>query len=85
MYTTNLRQINGATMLEIPATMVTAACLALGKPVNIAVARDLITIAPPKRPRYTLTELLAQCAAGPKFSAEENEWLSSPASGTEQI
>lgn len=37
------------------------------------------------RPRYTLDELLAQCAPSAELTAQEREWLDAPMVGSELI
>ncbi len=45
---------------------------------------DLV-VEPPKRPRYTLDELLAQCDRKARRTKEEREWLDNKPVGRELI
>jgi len=43
------------------------------------------TETPPKRRRYTLAELLAQCNPDAPMTPEDREWVDAPAVGRELI
>ena len=44
-----------------------------------------LVVEPPKRPRYTLDELLAQCDFKARRTKEDREWLDNQPAGRELI
>jgi antitoxin ChpS len=59
MHTTNLRKVGGSVMLAVPLLDILR--LGLGARVGIAIESGRLVVAPQKRPRYTLDQLIAQC------------------------
>ena len=85
MHTTNLRKVGGSIMLAVPPALLDLLELRPGAKVGLAVESGRLIIEPPKRPRYTLKELLAQCDPKAPITKEEREWLDSKPAGGELI
>lgn len=79
MYTANLRKVGESVMLAVPPSLLDSLRLQVGSTVEIAVDNNRL------RPRYTLDELLAASDYSQAPSAEEREWIDSPAVGHELI
>ena len=85
MHTTNLRKVGGAGMLAGPPALLDILRLRPGAKVGIVVESGRLVVAPQRRPRYTLEQLLAQCDAKAARSKEEREWLNAKPTGAELI
>ena len=85
MHTTHLRKVGGSVMLAIPRAVLDVLGLRPGAKVGIAIERGRLVVEPPKRPRYTLDELVAQCDSKARRTKEEREWLDSKPVGRELI
>ena len=85
MHTTKLRKVGGSVMLAVPPALLDVLGLEPGARVGIAVESDRLVVEPERRPRYTLTELLAQCNPKSRRSKEDREWLSDQPAGGELI
>ena len=85
MHTTNLRKVGGSVMLAVPRAVLDVLGLRPGAKVGIAIERGRLVVEPPKRPRYTLDELLAQCDSKGRRTKEEREWLDNKPVGRELI
>lgn len=93
MHTTNLRKVGGSVMLAVPPALLDIMQLQPGAKVGIAIESGRLIVDPQPRQRYTLDELLAQCApeAGhskkrsKRPSKPEQEWLNSKPVGRELI
>ena len=85
MHTTHLRKVGGSVMLAIPRAVLDVLGLRPGAKVGIAIERGRLVVEPPKRPRYTLDELLAQCDSRARRRKEEREWLDNKPVGRELI
>ena len=85
MHTTSLRKVGGSVMLAIPPALLDMMHLQSGTKVGLSVDNGCIVVAPKKRPRYTLAELLAQCDPEAEISEEDRQWLDSPQVGSELI
>ena len=85
MHTTNLRKVGGSVMLAVPRAVLDVLGLRPGAKVGIAIERGRLVVEPPKRPRYTLDELLAQCNPRARRTKQEREWLDSKPVGRELI
>lgn len=81
MATATLRTLGGSIALTIPKKLLEAVGAQSGTSVEIEVRNGRLIVTPAKRPRYALSELLAQCA-GKTFKADK-EWLEAPAVGKE--
>ena len=85
MHTTNLRKVGGSVMLAVPPALLDILRLRPGARVGIAVESGRLIVAPQKRPRYTLDELLAQCDPQAARCKEEREWLDNKPVGGELL
>ena len=85
MYKTNLRKVDESVMLEVPPAILTALHLRAGIMVSMEVADGRLVVNPKPRPRYKLTELLAEASDAYPLPAEEREWIDAPPVGTEVI
>lgn len=88
MHTATLRKIGGSVGLSLPAQLVKSLSFRVGEKVEVLERDGEIVIKAclqPKRKRYTLAELLAQCDFSKTPSKEEREWLDAPRVGREEI
>jgi len=85
MHTTHLRKVGGSVMLAVPRAILDVLGLRPGTEVSIGFERGCLVVEPPKRPRYTLDELLAQCDSKARRSKEDQQWLNNPPVGRELI
>jgi antitoxin ChpS len=85
MHTTSLRKVGGSVMLAVPPALLDILRLRPGAKVGIAVESGRLVVAPQRRPRYTLDELLAQCNPKAARSKEEREWLGNRTTGGELL
>ena len=85
MYNTNLRKVGGSVMLALPPAILDMLHLHAGATVGLAVDHGRLVVEPTPRPRYSLDELLAQCDASAKVSAEDQAWLDSKPVGSELL
>ncbi len=89
MHTTNLRKVGGSVMLAVPPALLDVLQLQPGARVGIAVESGRLVVEPRQRPRYTLNELLAQCAPkarrSKQRSQQERQWLNNKPLGGELI
>jgi len=85
MYITNLRKVGGSIMLAVPPAFLDLLHLQAGATVGISVDRDYLVVTPRPRPRYTLTELLAESDYSRTQPAEDREWVDAPAVGGELL
>ena len=85
MLTINLRKVGGSVMLVVPPAILDLLNLRAGSAVGLTVDGGCLVIDPKPRLHYTVDELLdVSDYSGPR-SAEEQEWLDSPAVGRELI
>jgi antitoxin ChpS len=85
MHTTNLRKVGGSVMLALPPAILELLHLKAGATVGVAVDDGRLVIDPSPRQRYTMAELLAASDYTQAQTAEEREWLDSPAVGGELL
>lgn len=85
MLTTTLRKVGGSVMMAVPPSVLSLLRLEAGATVALVVDGERLVMESKPKPRYTLEELLAQCAAHAveERTAEEREWLDAPARGRE--
>lgn len=84
MHTTHLRKVGGSVMLTIPPALLDVLKLQAGASVGLSLKDGQLVVAPASKPRYQLSELLAQC--DPKAPREaEGDWLDAPAIGNELL
>lgn len=87
MHTATLRKIGGSVGLSLPAQLVKSLSFKVGEQVEVLERDGEIVVKPhvaPKRKRYTLEELLAQCDFSKRLSKAEREWLDAPRVGREE-
>ena len=85
MHTTNLRKVGGSIMLAVPPALLDLLKLGVGARVDIAVENGRLIVEPRARPRYSLNELLAQCAETDAPLAEDREWIDAKPVGKELL
>lgn len=85
MHTTSLRKVGGSIMLAVPPALLDVLHLAPGSKVGLAVENGRLVVEPQTRPRYTLSELLAQCDASAEIAEEDREWLDAKPVGNELL
>jgi antitoxin ChpS len=69
--------------MAIPKRILELVQLQAGSRVDIDVQQGQLIVIPQRKKRYTLAELLAQCNSSLPLTAEEREWLDTPAVGLE--
>ncbi len=85
MLTTKLRRVGGSVMMVVPPAILELMRLKANETVALAVEGERLIVESPKRPRYLLSELLAQCDAKAPISDEDRAWLDSPPAGRELL
>jgi antitoxin ChpS len=85
MLRTNLRKVGGSVMIVIPPAILDMLNLEVGSAVTLAVDDKRLVVEPPRRPRYTLKELLAQSKRKAPTTKEDREWLNSAPVGRELL
>lgn len=80
-----LRSVGGSVVIAIPKRVLELVHLQSGSQVTIDVQDGKLIVEPSKKPKYTLAELMAQCDLSQPLSAEEQEWLSAPSVGAEEL
>lgn len=85
MHTTNLRKVGGSIMLAVPPALLDLLRLRPGAKVGIAIESGRLVVDPQPRPRYTLSELLAECDPKARRTKEDREWLDANPVGRELI
>ena len=85
MHTTNLRKVGGSVMLAVPPSLLDLLHLRAGATVGVTIDSGRLVIVPQSRPRYSLDELLAQCDASAKLTAEDRAWLNAKPVGSELL
>jgi antitoxin ChpS len=85
MLTTKLRKVGGSVMMVVPPAILEMLRLQADATVALAVEGERLIVESPPKPRYTLTELLAQCDPNAPLSEEDREWLDSGPVGRELL
>lgn len=85
MHRTNLRKVGGSVMLAVPPALLEILHLQPGAQVGITVESGRLVVEPPRRRRYTLDELLAQCDPKAPRSRRDRAWLEDKPVGGELI
>jgi len=89
MHTTNLRKVGGSIMLAVPPAILDLLHLEAGATVGLAVDGERLivepNVAPNRKLRYTLEELLAASDYSQPRPAEEREWIDAPSAGDEPL
>jgi len=85
MLTTKLRKVGGSVMMVVPPGILEMLQLRADETVTLAVDRKRLIVEVPKKPNYTLAELLSQCDAKAQFTKEDRKWLDSGPVGRELL
>lgn len=83
MPTATLRNVGGSVVMAIPKRLLELVHLQAGSTVDIDVQQGRLIVAPQKKKRYKLADLLAQCDPALPITSEEREWLGTGAVGLE--
>ena len=83
MPTATLRTVGGSVVMAIPKHLLELVHLQAGSMVDIDVQQGRLIVAPQKKKRYKLSDLLARCDPALPIAAEEREWLDAGAVGLE--
>ncbi len=85
MHKVKLRAVGGSVMFAIPKPMLEGLDLHANQQVGVSISEGRIIVEPKVKPRFTLSELMAQCDLEQPMPAEDREWLAAPAVGREGI
>jgi antitoxin ChpS len=86
MATVTLRNLGGSVVMPVPKKILSLVDLRAGSQVQISVEKGRVVVEPKKKPRYTLTELLAQCRRSDLAPRpEDRAWLSGGPVGREAL
>ena len=85
MLTTTLRKVGGSVMMVVPPAILDQLGLQAGASVAMAVDGERLIVEPPRKLRYTLDELLAQCDPNAPLSDEDRAWVNSAPAGRELL
>ena len=80
---TNLRKVGGSVMVALSPALLQELKIGAGSAVDLAVNEGHLVMLPIRKPRYKLTELLAQCDARASLDDADSEWLGAPPVGKE--
>lgn len=83
MSTATLRTVGGSVVMAIPKRLLELVDLQAGSQVDINVQQGRLVVAPLRKKRYKLSELLARCDPTLPIQADEQDWLDAPAVGLE--
>jgi antitoxin ChpS len=83
MHITNLRKVGGSVMLAVPPALLDLLHLKAGAQVGVDVEEGRLVIQVSPRPRYTLSELLANSDYSEPRTPEERIWVDAPPVGKE--
>lgn len=83
MRTTTLRMFGGSTVVVIPPAMLEQLGLSSKTKVSIRVEDGRLVIEPYTPPRFSLSELMAQCDLDKRLSKAEREWMNASRVGRE--
>ncbi len=72
-------------MMVIPPAVLDLLDLEAGSAVTLAVEDERLVVEPPRKPRYTLEELLAQSKRRVPTTKEDRAWLNSAPIGRELL
>jgi antitoxin ChpS len=72
-------------MMVVPPAILDQLQLQAGTAVALAVDGDRLIVEPPRKPRYTLDELLEQCDPNAPLSDEDRAWIDSAPVGRELL
>ena len=72
-------------MMVVPPAILEQLNLQAGTAVALAVDGQRLIVEPPRKPRYTLQELLAQCDPDAPLSDEDRAWINTSPVGRELL
>jgi len=78
-----MRQVGGSVMLAVPPALLDVIGVQAGSTVDLDVDGERLIVAPRRRPRYTLTELIAQC--DPVALDDDRDWIDGAPAGREEL
>lgn len=85
MATVTLRNLGGSVVMTLPKKILDLVNLRTGSQVSIDVQGGKLIIEPKTKPRYKLSELMAQCDVSQPLSTDEQSWLDDATAGHEDI
>lgn len=86
MTTVTLRNLGGSVVMAVPKAILGLMHLGAGSQVDVALEDGRLVVAPCRKPRYSLAELLAQCSdENMALIVEDKTWLDSPPVGKELL
>jgi antitoxin ChpS len=85
MATVTLRNLGGSVVMTLPKKILDLVNLHSGSQVSIAVQDNRLVIEPKPKPRYKLTDLMAQCDLSAPLDIDDLTWLNDPSVGNEDI
>jgi len=84
MATVTLRTLGGSVVMAVPKQILGMMHMEAGSQVEVKVENGKLIVEPKVRPRYSLTELLAQCdEVNMALTDEDREWLNAKPVGKE--
>ncbi|WP_420446911.1 AbrB/MazE/SpoVT family DNA-binding domain-containing protein [Candidatus Poriferisodalis sp.] len=83
MYSTTMRQVGGSVMLAVPPALLDVIGVRAGSTVDLDIDDGRLIVAPRRRPRYTLDELIAQ--SDPAAPDDERAWIDGAPVGREEL
>lgn len=82
----NLRKLGGSVVMAVPKKILSLVDLDAGSTVELSVEEGRLIVAPAKRRRYTLDELLSRCRPGDLAPrSKDRAWLASGPVGREEL
>jgi antitoxin ChpS len=83
MLTSTLRNVGGSVMMAIPKSLLEGLGLAANTKVALSVDHGRLIVEPRPKPKYTLSELIAQCDPSAPENEQEREWQEMESVGRE--
>ena len=80
---TNLRKVGGSIMLAVSPVFLEELGMGVGSSVDVALHEGQLIVKPILKPKYKLSDLLAQCDANAKISKEDLDWINNSPAGNE--
>jgi antitoxin ChpS len=86
MATVTLRNLGGSVVMAVPKKILSLVDLRAGSQVQISVEKGRLVVEPKKKPRYTLTELLANTRKSDLYNRRRDRaWVSGGPAGKEVL
>jgi len=85
MHTTRLRKVGDSIVLTVPPAVLEQLQLQANAKVGLTVDGGHLHVRPIARPRYTMTQLLAESDYAQPQPPQEREWVDAPAAGGELV